>query len=55
MAKKQTRSVGVASKRCPMISPKTGKRIRTKKQRSDCMKRALKGTKPGPKKGSKKK
>ena len=43
-AKPQTRSIGVASKRCPMKSPKTGKMIRTKKQRSDCMKRAMKGS-----------
>lgn len=49
-SKSQTRSVGIASRRCPQISPKTGKKIRTKKERSDCMKRAMKGGKSGRKK-----
>lgn len=52
-AKPQTRSVGVASRRCPQISKKTGKKIRSKKQRSDCMKRAMKGGASGKKKAKK--
>ena len=47
MAKKRKRTtkVGVASRKCPMISKKTGKKIRTKTQRKSCMRRIMKGGK----------
>ncbi len=53
MAKKRGNSnIGKASKACPMISPKTGKRIRTKAERKRCMQRAMPGGKSGKKKSS---
>lgn len=47
MAKKpvRTRSIGKASAACPIYSKKTGKRIRTKKERDECMKKAMIGPK----------
>jgi hypothetical protein len=42
-----TRSIGVASRKCPMYSKKTGKRIRTKAERKRCMARLLRGGKTG--------
>ena len=42
---KRTTKIGKASKACTIYSKKTGKRIRTKKQRKDCMKRIMKGPK----------
>ena len=44
------RSIGQASKKCPLRSKKTGKRIRTKSQRKKCMQRYLSGGKSGRKK-----
>ena len=41
------KSIGMASKKCALISKKTGKRIRTKAQRKKCMQRYLSGGKSG--------
>lgn len=46
MARK-TKSIGVASRKCPRKSKKTGKTIRTKAQRNRCMQRIMKGGKSG--------
>jgi len=44
------KSIGKASAKCPTISKKTGKKIRTKAQRKRCMQRYLSGGKSGLKK-----
>ena len=41
------KSIGAASRKCPIRSKKTGKRIRTKAQRKRCMQRYLSGGKSG--------
>lgn len=51
----RTRSIGKASAACPIYSKKTGKRIRTKKERDECMKKAMIGPKRKKKKGNPKK
>ena len=48
------RSIGRASRACPMYSKKTGKRIRSKSQRKRCMQRYLSGGKSGRKRKVKK-
>ncbi len=48
------RSIGTASRKCPQISKKTGKKIRTKAQRKRCMQRYLSGGKSGKKRKVKK-
>lgn len=47
-----TRSIGVASRKCPRKSKKTGKIIRTKAERKRCMQRIMKGGKSGVKRKS---